>query len=151
MTITKTQDGRHGVAISKNDGRFIADAMLLDNMTYEGPSFWFRIGSYATIANAQKAAAKKPAPNPLSLRVRSPSTGSTLITSAPRSARIMPHDGPRIVCVSSTTRTPLRGGAMEEVMIFHSVGEDLRPSASLVSDVYYGNIHRDRFHSDRGI
>jgi hypothetical protein len=38
--------------------------------------------------------AKKPAPEPSSLRVLSPSTGSTLMTSAPRSASTMPQVGP---------------------------------------------------------
>src|SRR5690349_10641323 len=30
----------------------------------------------------------------------------------------MPQDGPRMVCVSSTTRMPLSGGSTEEVMPF---------------------------------
>src|SRR5574337_294176 len=42
-------------------------------------------------------------------RVRSPSTGSTLITSAPRSANVMPVAGPMIMWEISSTRTPLSG------------------------------------------
>jgi hypothetical protein len=53
---------------------------------------------------------KKPEPEPSSLRVASPSrpwpTGSTLMTSAPRSASIMPQDGPMTMWVNSTTRMP---------------------------------------------
>src|SRR5207253_4205723 len=39
-------------------------------------------------------------------RVESPTGGSTLITSAPRSARIMAQNGPAITCVTSSTRRP---------------------------------------------
>ena len=49
---------------------------------------------------------KKPAPAPSSVRVRSPSIGSTLITSAPRSASTMPQVGPITMWVNSTTRRP---------------------------------------------
>ena len=52
---------------------------------------------------------KKPAPAPSSRRVRSPSIGSTLITSAPMSASIMPQVGPITMCVNSTTRRPASG------------------------------------------
>src|SRR5881227_2370947 len=43
------------------------------------------------------------------VRVRSPSGGSTLITSAPRSARALPHDGPDNTRDRSSTRTPSSG------------------------------------------
>src|SRR5690349_17769541 len=49
---------------------------------------------------------KKPAPACSSRRVLSPSSGSTLITSAPRSARMSPQEGPITICENSTTRTP---------------------------------------------
>jgi hypothetical protein len=52
---------------------------------------------------------KKPAPAPSSFRVRSPSIGSTLIVSAPRSASTIPHVGPITMCVNSTTRRPASG------------------------------------------
>src|SRR6476469_6833980 len=52
---------------------------------------------------------KKPAPAPSRWRVRSPSMGSSLITSAPRSASTMPHVGPITMWVNSTTRKPFRG------------------------------------------
>src|SRR3954468_14571747 len=53
---------------------------------------------------------KKPTPAASSRRVLSPSSGSTLITSAPRSASMSPHDGPITMCANSTTRTPSRSG-----------------------------------------
>src|SRR5689334_14633563 len=53
---------------------------------------------------------KKPAPACSRRRVLSPSSGSTLITSAPRSARTSPHDGPTTMCENSTTRTPSSSG-----------------------------------------
>src|SRR5258705_9183621 len=42
-------------------------------------------------------------------RATSPPGSSTLITSAPRSARTQPHMGPATVVVASTTRSPARG------------------------------------------
>src|SRR5919201_1464565 len=53
---------------------------------------------------------KKPAPACSSRRVLSPSRGSTLITSAPRSASISPQEGPITMCANSTTRTPSSSG-----------------------------------------
>src|ERR1700722_18683567 len=64
---------------------------------------------------------KKPMPRPGSLRVLSPPGGSILMTSAPRSARIMPHVGPMIMCVNSMTRTPSRGRVMVSLMMNSSV------------------------------
>src|SRR5690606_4700349 len=52
---------------------------------------------------------KKPAPDPNSLRVESPPGGSTLITSAPKSANNMPQVGPITIWVNSTTRMPSYG------------------------------------------
>src|SRR5690606_22015553 len=52
---------------------------------------------------------KKPAPDPNSLRVESPPGGSTLITSAPKSANNMPQVGPIAIWVNSTTRRPSYG------------------------------------------
>ena len=54
---------------------------------------------------------KKPAPEPSSRRVLSPSSGSTLMTSAPRSASTMPQVGPITMWVNSTTRMPASGSA----------------------------------------
>src|SRR5438045_7642433 len=53
---------------------------------------------------------KNPAPACSRRRVLSPSSGSTLITSAPRSASISPHEGPITMCANSTTRTPSSSG-----------------------------------------
>src|SRR4051812_19822365 len=52
---------------------------------------------------------KKPAPAASSRRVLSPASGSTLITSAPRSASTSPQEGPITMCANSTTRTPSSG------------------------------------------
>ena len=52
---------------------------------------------------------KKPAPAPSRWRVRSPSIGSTLMTSAPMSASTMPQVGPMTMWVNSTTRRPASG------------------------------------------
>ena len=45
-------------------------------------------------------------------RQGSPSMGSTLITSAPMSASIMPPNGPAIICVNSRILIPSSGPAM---------------------------------------
>ena len=52
---------------------------------------------------------KKPAPAPSSRRVRSPSIGSILMTSAPMSASTMPQVGPITMWVNSMTRRPVEG------------------------------------------
>src|SRR4051812_36281763 len=52
---------------------------------------------------------KKPAPAASRRRVLSPTSGSTLITSAPRSASTRPQEGPITMCANSTTRTPSSG------------------------------------------
>src|SRR5207248_5295121 len=53
---------------------------------------------------------KNPAPACSRRRVLSPSSGSTLITSAPRSASAWPQEGPMTMCANSTTRTPSSSG-----------------------------------------
>src|SRR6185295_20080656 len=53
---------------------------------------------------------KNPAPAASRRRVLSPSSGSTLITSAPRSASMSPQEGPITMCANSTTRTPSSSG-----------------------------------------
>src|ERR1044071_2677880 len=52
---------------------------------------------------------KHPAPAASRRRVLSPAGGSTLITSAPRSASTSPQEGPITMCANSTTRTPSSG------------------------------------------
>src|SRR5688572_11154669 len=52
---------------------------------------------------------KNPAPACCRRRVLSPSSGSTLMTSAPRSASTSPQVGPMTMCANSTTRTPSSG------------------------------------------
>ena len=58
-------------------------SMSLFSLTSTAMLFLFRLN-----------ARKNPAPAPSNRRVLSPLGGSTLITSAPRSARISPHAGP---------------------------------------------------------
>src|SRR5689334_24025345 len=50
-------------------------------------------------------------PKPTLARVRSPSSGSTLMTSAPRSASTMEHEGPMTVWPISSTRIPASGSS----------------------------------------
>src|SRR6185503_2272094 len=52
---------------------------------------------------------KNPEPAASRRRVLSPASGSTLITSAPRSASTSPQEGPITMCANSTTRTPSSG------------------------------------------
>ena len=52
---------------------------------------------------------KKPEPAPSRRRVRSPSIGSILMTSAPMSASTMPQVGPMTMWVNSMTRRPCQG------------------------------------------
>src|SRR5690606_31880097 len=52
---------------------------------------------------------KKPAPEPIRRRVLSPFKGSILMTSAPRSARIIPQVGPITIWMNSRIRMPSNG------------------------------------------
>ena len=71
---------------------------------------------------------KKPMPRPGSFLVLSPPGGSTLITSAPRSARIIPHVGPITMCVNSTTRIPSSGRPFFSALLVLDIGGSLRRS-----------------------
>src|SRR5207302_6503756 len=73
---------------------------------------------------------KKPAPAASSRRVLSPASGSTLITSAPRSASTRPQDGPITMCANSTTRTPSSGSTES----FGQAGERGMPVDGLVGN-----------------
>ena len=53
---------------------------------------------------------------PPKLRVLSPEGGSTLITSAPNCARIMPQVGPITMWVISTTLTPSSGNPVPVIV-----------------------------------
>ena len=48
-----------------------------------------------------------------SIRMMSPSAGSTFTTSAPRSASMRPQIGPETTCERSSTRTPSSGEVAE--------------------------------------
>src|SRR5581483_7042561 len=76
--------------------------------TSSRPSGCFR--STAKLFLLRLKTGKKPAPACSRRRVLSPSSGSTLITSAPRSASASPHEGPITMCANSTTRTPSSSG-----------------------------------------
>src|ERR1700693_1191695 len=65
--------------------------------------------SSTTLFLLRLKARKNPMPSPGRLRVLSPPGGSILITSAPRSARIIPQVGPITMCVNSITRMPSSG------------------------------------------
>src|ERR1044072_9023133 len=84
-------------------------------MSADAISFSMRARSFGSARSAvtlfllRLNSGKKPAPEPISKRVLSPPGGSTLITSAPRSPRIMPQVGPITMWVNSTTLTPLSG------------------------------------------
>ena len=54
---------------------------------------------------------------PPSERVLSPAGGSTLITSAPSCARIMPQVGPITIWVISTTLTPSSGNPVSAIPV----------------------------------
>ena len=58
---------------------------------------------------------KNEVPMPPSERVLSPAGGSTLITSAPSCARIMPQVGPITIWVISTTLTPSSGSPVPAI------------------------------------
>src|SRR5207237_8620775 len=69
-----------------------------------------RLRSTAKLFLFRLKTGKKPAPACSRRRVLSPSSGSTLITSAPRSASMRPQEGPITMCANSTTRTPSSSG-----------------------------------------
>ena len=54
---------------------------------------------------------------PPRLRVLSPAGGSTLMTSAPSCARIMPQVGPITMWVISTTLTPAKGNSVAVIAV----------------------------------
>ncbi len=74
---------------------------------------------------------KNEVPMPPRMRVLSPAGGSTLITSAPSWARIMPQVGPITMWVISMTLTPSSGSPVS-AMLFSRIGGvtlGLRPSS----------------------
>src|SRR5262247_4620067 len=76
-------------------------------MTTSLPAFFER--SMARLFLLRLNTGKNPAPAASSRRVLSPASGSTLMTSAPRSASTSPQEGPITMCANSTTRTPSSG------------------------------------------
>ena len=76
---------------------------------YELPCVLHRISNQLPARAYYDLTLKKPAPKPPSRRVLSPfGAGSTLITSAPNSAKINPAVGPMTVWVNSKTLTPVK-------------------------------------------
>jgi hypothetical protein len=82
-------------------------ALAASRRAAAAPSGWCR--SIWMLFLLRLNSGKKPIPAPSRLRVRSPSIGSTLITSAPRSASTMPQVGPITMWVNSTTFRPAKG------------------------------------------
>src|SRR6185295_6711495 len=82
-------------------------ALSRSRCTMSRPSARFR--STARLFLLRLNTGKKPAPAACSRRVLSPSIGSTLMTSSPRSASASPQLGPITMCANSTTRTPSSG------------------------------------------
>jgi len=55
-----TDDGHALVNIIPNgDYSFMAFALLNDGADYGGPSYWFTVGHYANVKNAQRASVKQ--------------------------------------------------------------------------------------------
>src|SRR5688572_16591662 len=81
---------------------------------------------------------KKPAPAASSRRVLSPCRGSTLITSAPRSASTSPQEGPITIWANSTTLTPSSGSIyLSSTKSFRHAGE---------GEMAVGRLLRHRVH-----
>ncbi len=68
---------------------------------------------------------------PPSARVLSPCGGSTLITSAPSWARIMPQVGPITMWVISMTRTPASGNPVPAIGFSLFSARSLKPRIGL--------------------
>ena len=87
---------------------------------------------------------KKPAPDPNKFLVLSPSIGSTLITSAPKSAKIIPQVGPITIWVNSTTRMPSYGSPLL-LFMHHSIDlpEQILSECRLAEPCHKG-IHLER-------
>src|SRR5260221_6171807 len=81
--------------------------VLINFKTNPLPSGWAR--STARLFLLRLKIGKKPAPAASRRRVLSPASGSTLMTSAPRSASTRPQEGPMTMCANSATRTPSSG------------------------------------------
>jgi hypothetical protein len=79
-------------------------AVAISRSAASTPSGCFR--SSAMLFLLRLKVGKKPEPEPSRRRVLSPSMGSTLMTSAPRSASSRPQVGPMTMWVNSTTRMP---------------------------------------------
>src|SRR5918992_3212348 len=82
-------------------------AFLRSRSTSSRPSGFCR--STARLFLLRLNTGKKPAPAASRRRVLSPASGSTLITSAPRSASTSPQDRPITMCADPTTRTSSSG------------------------------------------
>src|SRR5919197_1063367 len=98
-------------SLSSAPGRKFSVSTSLRSMSFstrERPSGCLR--SMAKLFLLRLNTGKKPAPACSRRRVLSPSSGSTFMTSAPRSASMRPQEGPITMCANSTTRTPSSSG-----------------------------------------
>src|SRR5688572_3545958 len=86
---------------------------------------------------------KKPAPAASSRRVLSPASGSTLITSAPRSASASPQEGPITIWANSTTLTPSSGSIYSSsTESFGHPGQGEMPVGRLLRDGVHHQLAR---------
>src|SRR3954469_8655621 len=83
-------------------------------------------------------------PKPTFARVRSPSGGSTLITSAPRSASTSEHDGPITVWPSSRTRMPASGSSRADVSFAMPITSPSRCRSRAQFREVAAHLHRTR-------
>lgn len=59
MTKINCTDSRYGVEFIENGDSIMAIAVFNDDETYGGSSYWFTVGTYKTMKNAIRFAAKK--------------------------------------------------------------------------------------------
>src|SRR5918996_4670957 len=124
-------------SLSRAPGRKFSvstSAFLSSLRTSSRPSAFCR--STAKLFLLRLNTGKNPAPAASSRRVLSPSRGSTLITSAPRSASTSPQDGPITMCANSTTRTPSSGSTKS----FGKAGERRVPVDGFFRDAFDENF-----------
>src|SRR5262245_33905064 len=97
-------------SLSSAPGRKFSVRTSLERINFSTPARpSARCRSIARLFLLRLNTGKKPAPAASRRRVLSPAGGSTLITSAPRSASTRPQEGPITMCANSTTRTPSSG------------------------------------------
>lgn len=59
MTKINCTNSRYGVEFIENEDSILTVAVINDGETYGGSSYWFTVGTYKTMKNAVRFAAKK--------------------------------------------------------------------------------------------